>query len=131
MAFYDYIILDGHWYRTTSKTWHPEEVVPSTSRPMLDGNLDVTFGKVTLVEWNGEIVGPVTADATMHGGIGNGTIEDLRVSLRKRQTLSFTDHYGSAFTVHAIGPFVERSLGPDWQAHSNVVYVKAKLRGKR
>lgn len=119
----DYITLDSNKYRTTHRTWRPARLVPNTDRLLLSGSLDVTFGNGTILEWAGEIVGPVTAD-----GAGWGTITNLRTSLEKRQLLSFTDHYGTTKNVVVKGLLSERSLSPKLDGTDNVIYVTVILR---
>lgn len=120
----DYITFDSLKYRTNTK-WHPEPFVPNTSRELLSGNLDLTFGNTSLIYWIGEIVAPVTAP-----GAGWGTITNLRASLKKRQAFTMTDHYGTSYSVHALGPFMERSLSPNWDSATNTIYVGVRLKGK-
>jgi hypothetical protein len=117
----DYITLDSKKYRTSAKTWHPEPNIPATERVLLNGQMDVTFGKASLLIWIGEIEGPITAAS------GWGTIVDLRTSLLKRQLLSFTDHYGVTRNIKATGPFKERSLSSKWDGASNTIYVSVKF----
>jgi len=121
----NYITLDSKKYFTHGKSWHPEPITPQTVRVMLNGNLDVTYGAGSLQIWVGEIEGHVTSP-----GSGYGTIADLRTSLLKKQTLSFTDHYGTTYTVAAQGPFAERSLSVKWDGTGNVIFVKTRLIAK-
>lgn len=117
-----YITFDGYRYKATHQNWSPAaEHKPSTVRPTLLGGLDATYGPVTILEWRGEIEAPIVASAPW------GTIANLRTSLRKRAGLSFTDHYGQTYTVHAVGPFGERSLSPKWDSPSNKIYKSVTL----
>lgn len=121
----NYITFDSKKYITTAKTWHPEPIVPQTIRVNLDGNLDVTFGPASLQVFVGEIEAPVSP------GSGYGSVSDLRTTLAKKQTLSLTDHYGTAHTVAVQGPVIERSLAPKWDGSSNKVYFKVRLIAKQ
>jgi hypothetical protein len=118
----NYIILDGKKYKCPWKAWQPEPVVPSSARLILDGSGHVVFGPTDLKIWTGELEAPVTPeDATW------GDPDDLRTSLRKRNTLSFTDHFDVTYTVKAQGPFKERSLSPVWDGESNVIFISMSL----
>ena len=117
----NYITLDSKQYMTNGKTWHMEDFVPSTERILLSGAHDVTFATATVRVWTGQIEAPVSATGSW------GTIADLRTSLRKRQLLSFTDHYGSSFNVKASGPFKEDSKSVKWDGASNSIFVSVKL----
>ena len=118
----DYIILDGLKYRTPARSWAPAEHKPASVKSTLLGEVDATYGSTTTVEWRGEIAAPVTAPGT-----GWGTIADLRLSLKKRLALSFTDHYGTTRTVHVLGPFPERSLSAKWDSPSNTIYKTVQI----
>lgn len=118
----DYITLDGKKYHTNHKNWKYTPDTPRTERILLDGSLDVTYAPVALKRWSGEIVGPITPDDASWGDISS-----LRVSLAKRQKLTLTDHYGNSFSASFSGPFEERSLSPNWDSPSNVIYVQVKV----
>ncbi len=120
----DYITLDGHRYKTSAKTWHPEPNVPGSARILLNGDLDATFGAASVMMWTGEIIGPVTATDPW------GTIADLRTTLAKRQTFTMVDHYGTSYTVVFQGPFPERSLTQKWDSPTNEIMVKVRVMGK-
>jgi hypothetical protein len=95
----------------------------ANSRILADGSLDVTHGPTTVYLFQGEIAADVTPDS------GYGSISNLRASLVKKQAFSFTDHYGTTYTVHAIGPFPERALSPKWDSASNIFYVSVQFKG--
>jgi len=118
----NYITLDTKKYATPANNWHCITRKPNTARFTLQGDLDVTYGPAVPVYWEGEIIGPVTARAT-----GWGTIANLRTSLAKQESLNFTDHYGSSYTVHSIGDLQERSLSNKWDDPTNVLYISVKL----
>lgn len=118
----NYIILDGKKYKCPWKAWQPESSVPSSARILLDGTMDVVYGEADVYVWAGEIEAPVSPEDASWG-----TPSSLRTSLRKHTTLAFTDHYGTAYTVKATGPFKERSLGPMWDGESNIIYISASL----
>lgn len=122
----DYVSIDSKKYHTTARSWRPSPITPSTTRLLLSGNLDAAYGPATLLQWEGEVCGPVTSPGT-----GWGTISDLRTSLAKRQKLTFVDHYGTSYTGSVItGPFKERSLIPKWDSSDNVIYVLVKVISK-
>ena len=119
----NYIVFDGYRYTAAWRAWNPAEgEVPSTGRVMIDGTLDVTYGNATVLRWQGEIRAPVVAEAGEYG-----TIANLRTSLRKRQLLTFEDHYGTSYTVHSKGPNKERSNSAMWDGDSNIINVVVQL----
>lgn len=118
----DYITLDGKKYKTPAKTWQPVDNKIATARITLQGALDVTYGPASLREWHGEIEAAVTPQA------GFGSITDLLTSLAKRQILSFTDHYGTAYSVDVSGQMARRSMTPKWDGYSNKWYVQVAIR---
>jgi hypothetical protein len=118
----NYILLDGKKYVTPSKNWKPVYDKPATVKATLLGGIDVTYGPAVYNEWQGEIEGPVTPkDGTW------GSISDLRATIAKTTTVSFTDHYGTGMNVHVLGPFQERSLAPKWDSASNCIFVQVRL----
>jgi len=118
----NYILLDGYRYKTIFGSWKTKTSKPATERYTLDGSLDVTYGPASPYEWDGKIIGPVVSD-----GGSWGTIEQLRVTLAKREALAYQDHYGNAYTVHALGPFEEESRSPMWDAQTNEFLVGVRL----
>lgn len=120
----DYITLDGNKYATLQRSWRPTQPKGSTARVTLNGGLDVTYGALTVQQWNGEIVGDVTSR-----GAGWGTIATLRTTLAKRTSLGFTDHYGNSYTVHQIGGYQEAPFSPGWDNAESVIYVAVQLVG--
>jgi len=118
-----YITLDGYRYATAQKTWQPETPKAMTPRLTLAGNLDVTFGPGITKVWTGEIQARVTPKTNY------GTPAQLRASLEKIQGLSFTDHYGTSYTVYIQG-FKERSYTPSWDGASNAMYFNVRMVGK-
>jgi hypothetical protein len=92
-----------------------------TVRRNLDGTLDVTYGPGIFVKWQGMI------EASASPPSGYGSIADLRSSLQERNSLNFVDHYGTSYTVHAVGPFQEESFSPKWDGTSNKIYVGVTL----
>ena len=119
----DYITLDGYKYRTAFKTWRPAILPMANSRILANGALDLVHGPTVVYIFAGEITADVTPDS------GFGSISNLRATLEKKQALSLTDHYSTAYTVHAIGPFPERSLSPKWDSASNIFYVSVQFKG--
>jgi len=118
----NYIVLDGYRYKTMFESWTPKTRKPATERYTLAGSLDMTYGPAAPYEWEGKILAPVTPD-----GGSYGDIDDLRATLIKRTVLSFTDHHGAAYEVHALGPFTEESRSPMWDAASNEFRVDVRL----
>ena len=117
-----YIEIDGLRYVTPSKAWEPSETKPSTLRVTLSGALDVTYGPAILLEWRGEVEAPVTA-ITLYG-----TITDLITSLRKKQLLTFKDHYGTSYSADISGQMVRRSHSAGWSASSNIWFVSVTIK---
>jgi hypothetical protein len=118
-----YITFDGLKYRTSHKTWKVAIQPMANSRILADGTLDVTHGPTTAYLFTGELMADVTPDT------GFGSVVQLRISLAKKQAFTFIDHYGSTYTIHAIGPFPERSLSPKWDSSSNIFYVTIQFKG--
>lgn len=116
------MVLDDKRYMTRAGSWRTQTLKPSTVRYTLAGTLDATYGPAAPYEWIGDIIAPVVAQGAVWG-----TIEDLRTSLAKVQSLSYVDHYGDVYTVHAMGPFIEDSLSPMWDGESNEFRVSARL----
>ena len=56
-----------------------------------------------------------------------GSIEDLRTTYRKREVLSFTDHYGDTFSVVVDRSVDPRSLAPVWDQTDNTFKVNVTL----
>ena len=117
----DYIILDGKQYATAADNWTPYEDRPLTIRRLLSGASNVTFGPATFTTWRGIIIVDVTPRA------GFGSVDDLRTTYRKRTALSFTDHYGDAFSVVIDRAVDEKSLSPMWTAVDNTFRINATL----
>jgi hypothetical protein len=131
MAFYPYVILDGYRYKTLAKQWHPATLRAATARLTLQGNLEATFGVGALKRWEGMISTPHGEEATgAADGTLYGNIVTLRTSLQKLQTLPFTDHTGTTYTVVAVGPFGEQTIQNVWDAASNKYYIQVQLTAK-
>ena len=122
MSMNNYITLDGLKYMAPHGDFGQMRGKPSTERVTLSGRTDVTYGPATLVEWSGSLIAPVTPPDT-----GWGDVDDLRYTLGKRQSLAFTNHYGVAGVVYAVGPHGEISFAPVWDAASNEFYITVKL----
>jgi len=118
----NYIILDGYKYATVANNWGYISQKPNSVRYTLSGQLDVTYGTAEPVFWEGEVAAPVVAR-----DVDWGTIETLRVTLAKKQGLSYTDHYGTEYVVHSVIDRKERSLMPNWDDPSNKIYVEVRL----
>jgi hypothetical protein len=118
----NYITLDGNKYATLAKTWKPLTVKPSTDRLTLQGNIDVSYGPGVVKEWQGTIVADVSQRAT-----GWGTVTTLKATLEKRESVSFTDHNGTTYTVHVLGTFDERSLTNVWDDSQNKIHFNVRI----
>jgi len=116
-----YITLDGKTYATSAKKWQPLEQKPITARQLVNGGLDVTYGVQSLKIWEGEIVARVS-----DGRSGYGTSSDIETSLKKLQSVSFTDHFGATYTVH-VQMWRARSFSTDWGAASNKMFYEVRL----
>lgn len=117
-----YITLDGKKYVTVAENWRP----PVREKPMmvrytLLGSLDVTYGPGAPIAWEGEIRADVTP------ATGYGSPSDLITSLMKKEGITFIDHSGTSCTVHAVGPFPQRSLQNVWDGPENTIYTHARL----
>ena len=117
----NYITLDGFRYHTAAENWVPLEDRPQVIRRLLSGSSNVTFGPATFTMWKGTIMADVTPQALF------GSIEDLRTTYKKRQSLSFADHYGDAFTVVIDRSVDPRSLAPNWEQTDNTFKVNVTL----
>ncbi|MGW8178744.1 MAG: hypothetical protein ACWGQW_08280 [bacterium] len=127
MAFNNYIqINDGtntYKYKTALRSWKKSGLSPSTARILLSGSLDVTYGQGDYDLYDGEILTPVTSP-----GAGWGTIDTLRVQLKRKVIFQFTDHYGTLHSSCAIqGTFDEDSIMPDWDVAGNDIFVKIRV----
>ncbi|MCK4975922.1 MAG: hypothetical protein KAS36_03230 [Anaerolineales bacterium] len=118
----NYIVLDSLKYKTSFGSWKVRQRKPHSEKYTAAGTLDMTYGPASPYEWAGDILAPVTPDDGSYGDI-----DDLRATLAKCTSLSYQDHYGGSYTVHAIGPFTEESRSPMWDAASNGFRVDVKL----
>lgn len=132
MAFNSYIILDGYRYKALAKQWKPAIQRPATPRLTLLGDMEATFGTAALMKWEGLIrvshgeSSPGAADGTR-----DGNIFTLRATLKKRQALAFTDHYGTAYSEAVlVGPFDEDSLVNVWNSTANKYLVRVMITAK-
>ncbi len=117
----NYIVLDSYRYLTKT-TWVPLTAKPASVRYNLSGTTDVTYGPAVPVEWAGQVIAPVT-----RAGAQWGTIDDLRVTLAKRQALDFYDHYDAYYSVHVLGQFIEESLMTMWDDVLNEFWIPIQL----
>ena len=117
----DYIILDGKRYRTAAESWEPNEERPMVVRRLMSGASNVTFGPATFAGWRGIILVDVTPQASF------GTIDDMRATYRKRQALTFTDHYGNSHSVVIDRAVGEKSISPMWTAVDNTFRINTSL----
>jgi hypothetical protein len=120
----NYIVLDGKWYKTPAKSWNPVTNKPGTVRATLLGSVDVTFGSAAIREMQGQI----EALAQAHLPPNNwGTIQDLRTTLEKCQSVPFTDHLEDDYEVVLIGPFKEDSFTSLWDSAENTFKVSVRI----
>jgi hypothetical protein len=117
----DYIILDGYKYHTAAESWEPNEERPMVIRRLMSGSSNVTFGPATFTGWRGTVLVDVTPAA------GFGSIDNMRTTYRKRQVLSFTDHYGTVCNVVIDRGVGEKSISPMWTAVDNVFRINLSL----
>jgi hypothetical protein len=117
----DYIILDGKRYRTAADSWEPTEERPMVVRRLMSGGSSVTFGPATFRGWRGVVMVDVGAQDPF------GTIDEFRATYRKRQALSFTDHYGASHSVVIDRAVGEKSISPMWTATDNTFRVNLAL----
>lgn len=117
----NYITLDGRQYRTAADSWEPNEERPMVIRRLLSGGSNVTFGPATFTGWRGIVVVEVGAQAPF------GAIDEFRATYRKRQALTFIDHYGDTYSVVIDRAVNEKSLSPMWTATDNVFRINLSL----
>jgi hypothetical protein len=118
----NYITLDGKRYATRADNWFIVENKPHTERYTLFGEVDITYGVSSPTAWEGEIIAPVTPK-----GFAWGDIDNLLVTLRKKEAVSFYDHHGTSGQVHCLGSLEKRSLMNVWDDPQNVFYVSVRL----
>jgi hypothetical protein len=117
----NYIILDTKQYMTVFGEWQPLINKPSSVRYLWNGNTDVTYGPGLPQEWRGMVRVPVTASGSW------GSISNMRTTLMKKQSVSFTDHYEETYSVHIIGEITEDSFTPGWDNATNVFHIPVRL----
>lgn len=132
MPFNAYIILDGYRYKTLAKQWRPMLNRPASPRLTLLGDMEATFGVGALQRWEGQISVPHGESAPLPAnGSLYGNIYTLRETIKKRQALAFTDHYGVVYAEAVMtGPFDETALLNVWNSTSNKYYVRVALTAK-
>lgn len=117
----NYIILDGKRYRTAAESWEPNEERPLIVRRLMSGGSNVTFGPATFTGWRGVVVVDVSAVAPF------GTPTEFRTTYRKRDVLSFTDHFGNVSSVVIDRSVVEKSVSPMHDAPDNTMRFNLAL----
>jgi hypothetical protein len=122
MTFNAYITLDGNRYAALRKSWKPVPVKASQDRLNLDGTRDVTYGPAAFVDYQGELVAATSPSDTAYGSYA-----DLLQTIAKTESVSFTDHFGTTYYVHVLGPYELRASLPDWDSASNVWYVNVRI----
>jgi len=119
-----YITLDGSKYTTLHRNWQEGAITPSTSRVLLNSEYDSTFGPSTKITWEGEIKVDVSEARE-----GWGSISDLKTTCKKKQRVTFVDHYSNSYDAHVRG-YKQRSLSPMWDGSSNVMYYTVMIEAK-
>lgn len=114
-----YITLDSKKYATLQKDWAPSYDNPRTYRHTDLGVADITFSEGDIFEWEGTVLAKYQNPES-----GYGTYGDLITSLKKKSSLSFTDHLGTTMNVIAMGPFKARPNIPDWENSTFHVLVR-------
>lgn len=120
----DYISIDSKKYTTLHRNWEESALTPSTSRILLNGGYDSSFGPSTKIVWNGEI----RIDAS-EARAGWGVIADFKTVCKKKDRVTFIDHYGNSYDAHLKG-YKQRSLSPMWDGASNVMYYVVMIEAK-
>jgi len=119
----NHITLDDLNYHTPFKEWNYITRKIATVRYTLLGSTDATYAPPMIYTWIGKIEAP-SGSAPPWGGI-----YDLRWSLSKLTAITFVDHYGTTFSVHAMGEFPEDSMSPGWDGDENIFRVNVRLIG--
>ena len=112
----NYIIIGSYQYKTVADAWEPEVVTPRTIRVLQDGTLDATFASITIYQWTGKVIAPVTSTGSW------GDIDDLEASLAYKGSVTYQDHYGTSYSPAYIaksGPL--KSQAPMWDGAGNEV----------
>jgi len=116
-----YVTLDGNKYSAPHGQWAPSTDRPVVVRRLLSGGTNVTFGPAPIQRWQGQLNASVTPAS------GFGDIDDLRATVAKLESLSFTDHYGTSYTVVVDRSVGEESLSPVWDSAENKFKVSLTL----
>lgn len=116
-----YVILDSKYYTATHSTWKQSQERPMMMRTLLSGTRDIVYGVDFPNQWEGKLRVPVSASGSY------GTISDFRTTYAKKQSLSFTDHLGNAYSVVILGNITEESLTPMWDASANVYLIPVQI----
>lgn len=98
-------------------------VTPGSDELALNGQSLVTFGPASVMTWQGNIKAPVTPR-----GEGWGDVDNLRTTLQKLSTLSFTDHYSNTYTVVVRQTQPEQSKTPMWDGASNEIAFPVEVK---
>jgi len=118
----NYILLNDDQYKTIAEAWEPRIVTPREIRVLQDGTLDAAFASVTILEWRGYVEASVTPASEDWGSVA-----DLRAALAVQGSVSFTDHYSSAYTAYISEVGSEDYLSPMWDAASNKMTVEITI----
>jgi hypothetical protein len=114
----DYVTLDGKKYPTIHGQWTPSTDRPVVIRRLLSGSTNVTFGPASNKRWRGTLKAAVTPET------GYGSIDDLRTTYERMESLTFTDHYGNTHSVIIDRAVDEGSNVPKWDSPENKMLVK-------
>lgn len=117
----NYIVLNGKKYKTLAADWTPVPIKPATSRYLLSGAVDVSYGPGVYREYRGVLLVP-QAPAEGWGGRA-----DLEAAFEQRRGLDFTDHEENVRVVHLFGELPRQSISPRWDSPSNEFRVPVRL----
>jgi hypothetical protein len=112
----NYITLDGKKYSCPYKQWEMQTEKPMSYRYTWGSGIETTYGAGVFKTWKGNMVARITPAS------GFGSVADIRITLAKTVSLTFIDHYGTTFTVHASYAGPERSFSPVWDGASNAIF---------
>ena len=114
----DYVTLDGKKYPTIHGQWTPSTDRPVVIRRLLSGSTNVTFGPASAKRWRGTLKAAVTPE------VGYGSIDDIRTTYEKMESLTFVDHYGNTHSVIIDRAVDEGSNVPKWDSPENKMHIK-------
>jgi hypothetical protein len=117
----NYVLLDGYKYFAPFKQWEPSPEKPMSYRYTWGSGVEVTYGPAVFKVWKGSLIARVTPITDF------GSVANIRATLLKTQALSFQDHEGNTFQVHAAYAGPEKSISPRWDGPSNAIFFPVIL----